>query len=370
MDIDSDSEKNTFTVAMIRPGEIDMNRLKASVTIESVELDNGHWLEQILVDMMDTNPYHHVIDCTTIRESFQRVFQMFNVADYKLAEVRDKAAVPDNRNLMAEYLMPSRDRPIYGAVIIIANGLDNWNVPYNGTFSEKHNNGHVEFSDIKKLISTREEFTVTDIIVATNSYTSKQMDLATLQELRNKWALEESKDDEEKKDDEVGEVSHLEVNYLGDSGWKLLAWQSAITPELNKTATRILGKRVYGDWTFASQAGEDMFDDLTREHIELFSNFAACPLDMISEPPPLPVPVGDMESEDYQRKLDHIKNRVLTKHYLMRLKIESLTHGCAQCSNDNVPLNYCTDCYRLRYCSVDCQRKHRAAHKADCKQSR
>jgi hypothetical protein len=43
---------------------------------------------------------------------------------------------------------------------------------------------------------------------------------------------------------------------------------------------------------------------------------------------------------------------------------------CASCGIaevDNITLKRCTACKSVRYCSVECQKKHRSQHKRDCK---
>jgi hypothetical protein len=40
--------------------------------------------------------------------------------------------------------------------------------------------------------------------------------------------------------------------------------------------------------------------------------------------------------------------------------------GCAYCFCNNCKLLYCGDCHRVSYCSTNCQKSHRTAHKQSC----
>jgi len=132
--------------------------------------------------------------------------------------------------------------------------------------------------------------------------------------------------------------------------------------DINSTVTRILGDRtIYGDVIIATRTTEHIYADITKQ--ELVDIDALC--------------WGELKNRNIEEILKHEDKKIdglvttMNKHILINKLLKNKNRACDQCAkllNNNKVNEYlvCTECYRMRYDSEECQKAHWDQHKEEC----
>lgn len=124
---------------------------------------------------------------------------------------------------------------------------------------------------------------------------------------------------------------------------------------LNKRATIILGRKVYGDVYVGHKLQENLYGDLSCDELNKIISMSAqerSKVDMTSE---------ELEDEE-KNGLPVIKNRfkILRDRWV---KYRDICNNCPKPAKSR-----CGKCYQLRYCSPHCQKQDWIFHKKYCTQ--
>jgi hypothetical protein len=335
---------SNIAVFMINPGpfnptdEVIDGDSWAALVVRHV-VPQKDWSSVVLTDIMKIVPTSHNCDTTTLSETTERIYQMIYINDFTVEDEKKASCVPANRNHLAEWLTWDR-KEIYGPTVIVAAA-----VSIDGRVSDctDKSKDMVSWSDIRDLLQRRERFQTVSISASTedgaNPYTEVAMRQEQLKQIRDASGSADA------------QKIVRERLILGDKGFHLIAWGDNDRQQpVNKVATRILGERVYGTWSFTQEVWYGAYASLSEELIEIISNICEGPK---SEP--------DVTEDDVKPD-----ERVVSRYVLLRKRILRIRRGCHKCGKLSSTVKRCAGCYRLRYCSTACQSADWAEHQGDC----
>ena len=150
------------------------------------------------------------------------------------------------------------------------------------------------------------------------------------------------------------EVPILEYNLL------LYFEKEAVTKVLNKKASKLMGTtKVYGDVVIIMMDTENDFGYLTKDLLDNLLTLSS----------------GDISTRDITDEERHKDEKindlplVFNKHRILqsRLLAHKIVCGQPSCNKElQTGTNTCTGCYRINYCTKECQAQHWSQHRHTC----
>jgi hypothetical protein len=149
----------------------------------------------------------------------------------------------------------------------------------------------------------------------------------------------------------------INVGYISCCGYNLNIYFVNDNDQINKKATTILGKKkIFGDALITLKITNDLHGDIDTG--ELSKIIDICHGSMTDR--------NNLNSE-IDEDNPELNNRFLlmNKIYNKRTSDSEGVKSCNKCKNNN-DLKYCTGCYRIFYCSQECQTIDWKTHSNDC----
>lgn len=296
-------------------------------------IGDEHWLETLVATKLHCRPEVHHMNVTTIRDTCSRIYQMIYISDYKDPESANRERQDALYNQLATYLLPERTQ-VWGMVAIIAFEETDTACP----------SARLDMSEVEMIVNRRELATTATVAAHTEHVsTEAEMSCARIIDILSD-----------------PNTPMIERRMFGDIGYHLVGWQQRTTHDIsviiNKTATRLLGRRVTGTWTFTVYRSDSCFLDVTSAEIAELESVCMAPLDVVNQSTPDDVPQQRREAFN-------------TRFRILRNRSAHCQPVCQKCGSQASTLKVCTGCYRMRYCGSECQQEHRQLHAADCQRS-
>jgi hypothetical protein len=158
---------------------------------------------------------------------------------------------------------------------------------------------------------------------------------------------------------DISEFNSVEVPIL-DHNLILFYEKDSSTKLLNKKASKLIGTaKVYGDVVIVLMEAENSYGTIDKQLLENLLTLSS----------------GDISNRDVtdsERHKDEVIDGlpvVSNRHRIMQKRLSEYKKRCANssCSSDgDTSSNVCTGCYRVSYCSKECQAADWNTHKNGC----
>jgi len=326
---------NKFTVAIIKENQIQftynidtltLDELKTQIEpfIEFREVDINSMME-LIVDTINLDP-DAIGDTTPILENAEYVFQLCHLG----MDLKNKSKL-GNINHIASYVVLDQFK-VYGNCVALKSKIKENGIcePANLTLDD------IVWLMYKKTVHY-------GVLVKTNG---------TVEEFKfNQHPFEKQSENI------MEQFGVIEVPFLR---FNLIALYEKIPKDdvINKKATRIMGnKKVHGTIAFVSQSSENEYLDIDKELFNKLYTLAAGPLKLRKL----------TEDEEYDdKKIDELRV-VINRYRILDGRLKTFTNQCNKCTkiltND---YKQCSGCYRLVYCSDECQADDWSTHQTEC----
>lgn len=325
-----------FQVAIINPNKLvlDAKNLKDSLTEELIKTEIAPYItfkttsiKEMMNIVYDTIKLTDKLmgNTSLCYEDSEYIYQLCHLSPKDNKKVEDESIA----NGISSYLVQGRFI-IYGSSVLIRSRITNNNTCATDT---------IELDKIATLIY--------------NKLIHKAIKISVTGEISEYTFYDDPLEDCTK--DVITNSRYVEVPLLK---FNLLMFMD-LNPELdniNKKATRLIGhSRVHGNVYIASKSTEHEYIDID---INLFNK-----LHKIASESEL----TEDEKEDITvDNIPIIKNR----HVILDSRYNSFENKCS-CGCGMLEQSYvCSGCYRMKYSSVECQRKHWSIHKKVCPYSK
>jgi hypothetical protein len=324
--LDPNVKKSTFKLYIIQPGTLGLktSEWRKSITEHDVPVDEN-WIGNILVDYLKRHPDLHISACPIIRDNSKRVYHLIHTAEYKTHESKQAEQIDSARNHVAEYLLPERQF-VWGTVALIAIDEDT----KGGMPTET-----ITCTELEHIMARRECAIIVTAEPGQGGSLAEQM----LTNAEIDAAIASTPDD-----------SFAERQILGDSGYSISAWKVSSSNEPNWTASRIIASKVTGRWNFAVKKAPGMYTDLTHQEVTQLSHVCA----------------GATSAANLTEREVKKQRSFATRYTLLRDRISRMVDKCQSCNANPEHPQWCSGCYRMRYCNQECRAKHWNEHRKDC----
>lgn len=138
--------------------------------------------------------------------------------------------------------------------------------------------------------------------------------------------------------------------------FNIVAFFPIYADNINKRATRLLNRRVYGDVIISLRSSERIFEDIDKELYEKLNNVSWGNSEKRN--------LTEEENKDGEKK-DGLPI-VMNRHRILEKRQSNNYLKCTYCSNDIEKRIVCSGCYRALYRTPECQKADWLAHRKDC----
>lgn len=313
-----------FTVAIIQPNKVEagdncLNSLESCTTL--VETDPEHMMETV-VDSIGATP-ELIADTCMCYEDYNYRYQLCHVS------MKDNGGKDneDELNCTASYLCYGRVC-VYGTAVLLRSKIQDSMIctPCSTTFN-----------DITDVLKTK--FVHTGVRVAEDGtvteYTFKADPLEGREHDGWRWM----------------EAPLCRFNCI------VIFQTNPENAKVNKKITKFVGRtRLYGDVLVVTKTTENEYSNCDKM---LFNKL-------------LEVSGGSMSSRtllkdeiDEDRKIDGLPV-IVNRHRILENRYNNLKQTCHGCETSVTEKQICSGCYRVTYCSTECQKQDWKEHKIDC----
>lgn len=342
---------NNFNVAIIKPNKFwedlyknkeQMDRLTKLDVLENIEIEISKYItfkKLTHVEMMD-----FIVDTIKLTsdklgstslcyEDKDHVYQLCHYSKVDNGE-KEKDEDPENINSIAGFLC-SEDINIYGTVVLISSKINTYN---NNTCITDT----IELTDISRILYNK--VVHKGVKVCTNGtvdefiFYKDPLENKTETEISNyRWV----------------ELPFLNFNLIG------FIETNPKVDVVNKKITRLIGDKVInGDVLLVSKTTETEYINMDKE---LFNKLLA-----VANGPLTKRQLTDFEKK-HGEELDGIPI-VMNRHCILDRRYKNYKLECNYCSQkiQNDKSVVCSGCYRIKYDSIECQKKDWLNHKYEC----
>jgi len=317
-----------FSFAIIKTNNFDPKNynIEEYVTIKTVKGTQDD-INISLIDSLEMD-IKDVGNTETIIELDGKIYQMTFISEHD----KDKDS-SNKKNNLAKFLTLA-DTEINGNAVLFLISVD-----YDNT-EKKYTNSDIKIDDVKSILNMR---------------------------LQHKFLYVEDNDNIKEcvTDFELNEVTKL-MQLMDNTHWyaknfsvfkydlfiyyKKINKQDKELYKINKKMTKIVGNKILGPVIVMCKVHEKKYGDITLEEFNK--------LIMLCEQ-------TSSERDITQNEIDYSKYKILSNR-IKKLKVKC--HYCEKILTDKI--NYCTGCYRIKYCGIECQKSEWHVHKEECNKSK
>ena len=319
-------------LVIIKPGNYEFNKSNINEYAEERQVAFEDMMELLVTEIGLTQD--EVGESPVCYETATHVYQICYVGkDIKKEDVTQEVVNPNNKpkNNIASYLFGD---DVYGPAVFLCSqiGQNNTCLPADATIQDLVNILRSKFIHVGLFISADNKLPVKEY-----EYQKHPLDYYTTDE------------------NQYFKYKLVETEFLGFS-LALFKEVDHVNNIVNKIATRIMGKKIFGDVVMLTKTPHE-FHDLTYDIYNKISKLAYGPLKKRELLP----------DEKVENQKSGELPKVITRYFVLEKRYNNLKKVCSNCNKD-IPEKklVCGGCYRTIYHDQKCQKEDWNNHKQEC----